>query len=95
MKLSGSAPRTPAEFRRAVTTGFRRTNPGATILIGEVVRVPRKSFQPEGTVSFVAAVTASEGEHVETWTAASFRHGGNVNHRVGAGSVQVYPGSPS
>lgn len=92
MHLSGSAPRTPSEFRRAVTTGFRRSNPDASIVIGEVVRHGRKPWQPEGTVSFVAEVTVGQGGHVETWTACSFRHGGNVNHRVGAGSVSVYPG---
>lgn len=90
--LTSQAPATAAEFKRAITTGFRRENPEASIVFTTRVRRFRgRDNQPVGTVSFAVEFLArSRNGRMERFIGTSFRLGGiDGNRRVGSGYVEA------
>ena len=88
-----SAPATAAEFKRAVTRGFRTANPGASLVFtSRVRRFEKRADQPEGTVSFAVEFRAAVGDVVLDFIADSFRYGGRTRDgRTGSGTVSASP----
>lgn len=92
--VESQAPATVGQFRAAVLRGFAASNPDARVIFtSKVERHPGRANQPAGTVSFVGNVALVIGDYHERFIASSFRNGGEVNGRVGTGSVEATHGS--